>query len=71
MTMIPTNIGHSDNLKWLWFLPMLGSMYTIYYNLYYIYSYTLTDSMSVKMYMEGKINYITLLANTAQATMEI
>ena len=24
---------------------------------YYIYSYTLTDSMSVKMYMEGKINY--------------
>jgi hypothetical protein len=50
---------------------MLGSMYTIYYNLYYIYSYTLTDSMSVKMYMEGKINYITLLANTAQATMEI
>ena len=69
--MIPTNIGHSDNLKWLWFLPMLGSMYTIYYNLYYIYSYTLTDSMSVKMYMEGKINYITLLANTAQATMEI
>jgi len=32
-------------------------MYTIYCNLYYIYSYTLTDSMSAKMYMEGKINY--------------
>jgi hypothetical protein len=49
-------IGHSDNLKWLWFLPMLSSMYTICCNLYYIYSYTLTDSMSAKMYMEGKIN---------------
>ena len=51
------HIRHSDNLKWLWFLPMLWSMYTIYCNLYYIYSYTLTVSMSAKMYMEGKINY--------------
>jgi len=51
------HIRHSDNLIWLWFLPMLWSMYTIYCNLYYIYSYTLTDSMSAKMYMEGKINY--------------
>jgi len=49
------HIRHSDNLIWLWFLPMLWSMYTIYCNLYYIYSFTLTDSMSAKMYMEGKI----------------
>jgi len=42
MTTIPTNVG----------------IY-IYYisNLYYIYLYTLTDSMCVKLYMEGKINY--------------
>ena len=54
---IQEDFRHSDNVKWLWFLPMLWSMYTIYCNLYYIYSYTLTVSMSAKMYMEGKINY--------------
>ena len=30
---------------------------TIYCILYYVYLYILTDSMSTKMYMEGKINY--------------
>ena len=29
----------------------------IYCILYYVYLYILTDSMSTKMYMEGKINY--------------
>jgi hypothetical protein len=45
---------------------MLWSMYTISSNLYYIYSYTLTDSMSAKMYMEGKIIIIIIKRSKKQ-----
>jgi len=39
-------IGRLDNPEWLYIVI-----------LYYVYLYILTDSMSTKMYMEGKINY--------------